>query len=75
MMNGTQTKRLYRSRKERLILGVAGGLAEYFGVDPTLVRVGLVLALLLTGPAAPVVYVVLAMIIPEAPEEGQPPTI
>jgi len=75
MMNGTQTKRLYRSRTDRLILGVAGGIAEYFGVDPTLVRVGLLLALLLTGPAAPVVYFVLALIIPETPEEGTPPAI
>lgn len=75
MMNGTQTRRLYRSRRDRIILGVAGGLAEYFGVDPTLARVALLVALLLTGPAAPIVYVVLALIIPEAPEEGQPPAI
>ena len=31
-------KRLYRSRKERMLFGVCGGVAEYFDVDPTLVR-------------------------------------
>ena len=39
-------KRLFRSRKERMIAGVCGGLAQYLGVDPTLVR----LAFLLLGP-------------------------
>ena len=33
-----KVKRLYRSSKERILGGVCGGLADYFGVDPTLVR-------------------------------------
>src|SRR3990167_2644339 len=37
-----QTKRLYRSREERVLAGVCGGLAEYFAVDPVLMRVGFV---------------------------------
>ena len=35
-------KRLYRSEKNRMIAGVCGGIAEYFNIDPTLVRLGFV---------------------------------
>ena len=69
MMNQTEIRRLYRSRKDRMFAGVAGGIAEYFAVDSTFVRVVLCLALLVAGPFAPLVYVVLALIIPEAPVE------
>ena len=41
-------KRLYKSRKDRFLFGVCGGLAEYFEVDPTLVRI-LTAALCTTG--------------------------
>jgi phage shock protein C len=66
MTNQTQIRRLYRSRQNRVFAGVAGGIAEYFQVDPTLVRVLLFLALLPAGPIAPLVYVILAATIPEA---------
>ena len=36
-------KRLYRSRKDRMICGVCGGIAKYFNIDPTLVRLAFVL--------------------------------
>ncbi|HZK66441.1 MAG TPA: PspC domain-containing protein [Chloroflexota bacterium] len=42
-------KRLYRSSTERMLGGVCGGLGEYFNVDPTLVRLGFVVAALTTG--------------------------
>jgi phage shock protein C len=67
MMNQTEIPRLYRSRQDRVFAGVAGGMAEYFKVDATLVRVILFLALLMAGPFAPVVYIVLAFIIPGQP--------
>ena len=38
-----EQKRLYRSRENRMICGVCGGIADYFNVDPTLIRLGLVL--------------------------------
>ena len=60
--------RLYRSRSERMISGVAGGLAEYVDLDPTIVRLLLVVALLTTGPAALVLYLLCVMIIPREPE-------
>jgi phage shock protein C len=71
-MNQTEIRRLYRSRQDRVFAGVAGGMAEYFKVDSTLVRVILFLALLTAGPFAPIVYIILALIIPEAPLEDSP---
>ena len=60
-------KRLYRSRKDRMIFGVAGGLAEYFQVDPVLVRLLWVLAVLVGGWGLPA-YIIAAIIIPEEPK-------
>ncbi|TAK35899.1 MAG: PspC domain-containing protein [Chloroflexota bacterium] len=61
------TRRLYRSRDNRMIAGVAGGLAEYFSVDPALVRVGIVLTALATGGAVVLAYIVMAIAIPQRP--------
>ncbi len=63
-------RRLYRSTHNRLLAGVAGGIAEYFNVDPTLVRVGLFLALLPVGPFGLLAYALLALLIPSAPTGG-----
>jgi phage shock protein C len=60
--------RLYRARNERMLAGVAGGLANYLDVDPTLVRLAWALALFATGPLAVMLYVVCALIIPREPE-------
>lgn len=59
-------KKLYRSRSDRKIAGICGGLAEYFGADPTLVRVLFVLSILLPGPQV-LAYLILWVIIPERP--------
>jgi phage shock protein C len=59
-------KRLHRSRDEKMVGGVCGGLAEYFGVDPTIVRLLLVIVTLLGG-AGVLLYVVLWVIMPLAP--------
>ena len=56
-------KRLQRSRTEKMIGGVCGGLAEYFTVDPTIVRVLWVLLTLLGG-AGILLYVILWVIMP-----------
>ena len=42
-------KRLYRSRKDKMLAGICGGLAEYFDVDPSLVRLASVLLCLYAG--------------------------
>jgi len=58
------SNRIYRSRSERMLAGVAGGLAHYFDVDPTIVRLAWVVAFLGTGPLAAMLYVVCALIMP-----------
>lgn len=57
-------KRIYRSRKERMIGGVAGGIAEYFDVDPVVVRFAFIALTLFNGVGV-VLYIVGMIIIPE----------
>jgi phage shock protein C len=65
----TGSKKLYRSRHDRILAGVCGGLAEYFQIDPVLVR--LVFAVLaLGGGTGILLYIILAVIIPLEPGEG-----
>jgi phage shock protein C len=59
-------KRLYRSRDDRVLAGVCGGLGTYLGVDPTLVRIIAVLSLFLPGPQL-LAYLVAWIIVPEEP--------
>lgn len=65
-------KRLYRSRRDAVIAGVCGGLAEYFGVDPSLVRLSVLLTVFLGG-AGVVVYLVAWLIVPANPEQKPSP--
>jgi len=62
-------KKLYRSRTSKTIAGVCGGLAEYLNMDPTIVRVLWVL-LSFWGPGL-IAYIIMACIIPEAPEQPE----
>lgn len=57
-------KRLTRS-SDRMIAGVCGGIAEYFGWDPTMLRVLYTLATIFTAFSGIIVYIVLWIIIPE----------
>ncbi|GAX90818.1 PspC domain-containing protein [Effusibacillus lacus] len=58
-------KKLVRSRRQRMIAGVCGGIAEYFDVDPTVVRVAYVLLSILTAAFPGIlVYLLLILIIP-----------
>ncbi len=59
------TERLYRSRRDRMLAGVAGGLAEMWDVDPSLVRVVWAVLVILTGGIALLVYIVMAVVVPE----------
>lgn len=59
-------KRLYRSRRDRMIGGVCGGLAEYLDTDPTIIRLALALSILLGG-AGILAYLIMWIIIPEEP--------
>jgi phage shock protein C len=57
--------RLYRSRDDRLLAGVAGGLAEHWDADPSLVRLAWALLVIFTGGIALLVYIVMAIVVPE----------
>ena len=63
-MNGTN--RLYRSTSEAMIGGVAAGLANYFKMDPTLVRAGFVILTIFTGGAFILPYLILWLLVPTA---------
>jgi phage shock protein C len=58
------TGKLYRSRTDRQLAGVCGGLAEFFNVDPTLVRILFVIGTLMGGPGL-LLYIILWLIMPE----------
>ena len=59
-------KKLYRSRTDKKLCGVCGGLAEFFGLDSTVIRLALVLCVLFAG-AGILAYIVCALVIPENP--------
>ncbi len=59
-------KKLYRSRRDRKIAGVCGGIAEYFGIDSTLVRLGLVVFILIGGSGV-LAYLIAALIMKDDP--------
>ena len=62
-MNG---KKLYRNTENKMLAGVCSGIADYFNIDPTLVRLGWVLFSLLGGSGL-LAYLIAAIIIPEGP--------
>ncbi|MEU0096646.1 PspC domain-containing protein [Kribbella sp. NPDC006257] len=59
-------KVLRRSRNQRMLSGVSGGLAEYLNIDATLVRLGIVGLTLITGGTALIGYVIAWIVMPEA---------
>lgn len=61
-----ETRKLYRSRTNRMVAGVCGGLAQYFNVDATLMRV-LFVVLTVLGGAGPLIYLVMWIIVPNEP--------
>ncbi|MGE9881079.1 PspC domain-containing protein [Blautia obeum] len=59
--------RLYKSNQNKIIDGVCAGIAEYFGIDPTLIRLGWVLFCAMGGSGF-LAYIIAAIIIPRRPE-------
>ena len=57
-------KKLTRSSPNRMLAGVCGGLAEYFNVDPTLMRIAFIVLTFLTGGTWLLVYVAMAIVMP-----------
>jgi phage shock protein C len=64
-----ETKKLYRSRKDRMVGGICGGLGKYLSMDATLLRLIAVLLLVVTGVVPGVIaYLVMMLIVPLEPE-------
>jgi phage shock protein C len=62
------TKKLYRSKSDRLIGGVCGGIAEYFSIDPLIVRIGWVFVTLFAG-AGIIAYIAALIVVPDNPDQ------
>jgi phage shock protein C len=61
------SKKLYRSRTNRWIFGVCGGLAEFFGIDPIVVRLVFIIGALLGFGSFILIYLVMFFVVPEEP--------
>lgn len=59
-------EKLYRSRRSKVIGGVAGGLAQYFNIDPVIIRILFVVLTIMHG-MGPVIYIILWIAVPEEP--------
>jgi phage shock protein C len=66
-----RSQRLLRSREDRVVGGVAGGIGVYVGIDPVIVRLVFVV-LALAGGGGILAYVIAWVVIPEAPADGMP---
>ncbi len=62
-----ETKKLYRSKTDKMISGVCGGLAQYFGVDATLVRLVFALLVFFGVGSGVLLYIILAIVVPLEP--------
>ncbi|HCB49268.1 MAG: hypothetical protein AMJ56_17570 [Anaerolineae bacterium SG8_19] len=63
-----EVKKLYRSKDDRWLGGVCGGIAKYFNVDSTIIRVLFILFALVIGGGI-LVYIILWIVIPEEPDD------
>lgn len=66
MNSTTSVRKLYRTRDNRVIAGVCGGIGQYLGVDPTVVRLATILLALLSGIGL-VLYIAAWLLVPEEP--------
>ncbi|MDB4868727.1 MAG: PspC protein [Cohnella sp.] len=63
-------RKLYRSSRDRKIFGVCGGLAEYLGVDATLLRILLIIVTVFSAGSVLLVYIIAGFVIPREPYGG-----
>ena len=68
-----QNQRLYRSRDERMLAGVSGGLAQFFSIDPTIIRLIFVVLAIMGGPGL-LIYIIMWIVVPEEPTGPLPPS-
>jgi len=67
MNSGREPKRLYRSRQNKMIGGVCAGIAEYFDIDPSWVRIIFVVLFFLGVGIVGIIYIVMWVVVPLAP--------
>ncbi|MBP6856356.1 MAG: PspC domain-containing protein [Candidatus Pacebacteria bacterium] len=68
-------KTLYRSKNNKMVSGIFGGLGEYFDIDPVIFRIGFVIVMFVTGLVPAVIgYFVCLLIVPKSPK-GYDPTV
>jgi phage shock protein C len=63
-----EKKKLYRSRKNKVLTGLCGGIGEYFNIDATLVRIAFIILEFATAGLLIIGYLVVALIVPKEPE-------
>lgn len=66
--DNSKIKRLYRSKKDKVLGGICGGLGEYFEIDPVLIRILWVILTVLSVGAGIIAYLICWIIIPQKPE-------
>ena len=71
-MTSTEMKRLFRSRTNRILGGVCGGIGEYMNADPTVIRVIFIIVALAFGTGV-LFYIIAWLVIPEKPIESAQP--
>lgn len=71
MYNTDMKKKLYRSRDDRVLTGLAGGIANYFDIDSTVVRAGLVIAEFATAGLLIIAYFIVSIIVPIEPKDSR----
>ena len=59
------TRRLYKSSGDKMLSGVSGGMAEYFGIDPVFVRLGWIVSVFLTGGISILIYIAMIFVVPK----------
>jgi phage shock protein C len=64
-----EIKKLYRSKTQRILFGVCGGLGEFLKTDPTIIRVLAVILCVMSMGAGIVGYIIMALIVPESRDE------
>ncbi len=65
-------KKLHRSRENKVFTGLAGGLGEYFDIDPTIIRIILVVLEFATAGLLIIIYLIVALFVPKQPEVSKP---
>jgi phage shock protein C len=63
-------QKLYRNRTDRMICGICGGMAQYFGIDSTIVRLFFVLGAIFSGGLFGLAYLVVLLVVPSEPADA-----